>query len=45
MSPELRDVLQVALKAVIADGTYDQILAKWSVSAGALKTAAIDGGS
>ena len=42
---QLRDALQAGLKAVIADGTYDQILAKWNVSAGALKTAAINGGS
>jgi polar amino acid transport system substrate-binding protein len=42
---QLRDALQAALKAVIADGTYDQILQKWNVSAGALKTAAINSGS
>jgi len=41
----LRDALQAALKAVIADGTYDQILTKWNVTAGALKTAAINAGS
>jgi polar amino acid transport system substrate-binding protein len=42
---QLRDRLQRALRAIIADGTYDQVLAKWNVSAGALKTAAINGGS
>jgi polar amino acid transport system substrate-binding protein len=42
---QLRDALQAALKAVIADGTYDQILTKWNVTAGALKTATINGGS
>jgi len=42
---ELRDALQAALKAVIADGTYDQILAKWNVTAGALKTAPINAGT
>jgi polar amino acid transport system substrate-binding protein len=42
---QLRDALQSALQAIIADGTYDQILAKWGVSAGALKTATINGGS
>jgi len=42
---QLRDALQAALKAVIADGTYDQILSKWNVTAGALKTATINGGS
>jgi polar amino acid transport system substrate-binding protein len=41
----LRDLLQKALRAIIDDGTYDQILAKWNVSAGALKTAAINGGT
>jgi polar amino acid transport system substrate-binding protein len=44
-NPQLRDALQAALKAVIADGTYDQILQKWNVTAGALKTAAINSGS
>ena len=41
----LRDALQAALKAVIADGTYDKILATWNVAAGALTTAAINGAS
>jgi len=41
----LRDTLQAALKAAIDDGTYDRILAGWNVAAGALKTAAINGGS
>jgi polar amino acid transport system substrate-binding protein len=42
---QLRNALQAALKAVIADGTYDQILQKWNVTAGALKTASINAGS
>jgi polar amino acid transport system substrate-binding protein len=42
---QLRDAVQLALKAIIADGTYDQILSKWGVSAGALKTADINGGT
>lgn len=42
---DLRDALQAALKAIIADGTYDQILAKWNVTAGALKTAPINAGT
>ena len=42
---QLRDAVQLALKAIIADGTYDQILNKWAVSAGALKTADINGGT
>jgi polar amino acid transport system substrate-binding protein len=41
---QLRNAMQAALKAIIADGTYDQILQKWNVSKGALKTAAINGG-
>ncbi|MEY2478706.1 MAG: polar amino acid transport system substrate-binding protein [Actinomycetota bacterium] len=40
---KLRDALQAALKAIIADGTYDKILEKWGVSSGALKTATING--
>ncbi len=42
---QLRDAIQAALKAIIADGTYDAVLAKWQVSQGALKTAVINGGS
>ena len=42
---QLRDSMQAALKAIIADGTYDQVLTKWDVSAGALKTAGINGAS
>ncbi|HEX7277568.1 MAG TPA: ABC transporter substrate-binding protein [Acidimicrobiales bacterium] len=40
----LRDTLREALMAIIADGTYDTVLAKWDVTAGALKTATINGG-
>jgi polar amino acid transport system substrate-binding protein len=40
-----RDTFQAALKAIIADGTYDQILTKWNVPQGALKTALINGGT
>jgi len=40
----LRNALQAALKAVIADGTYDSILQKWNVTGGALKTAPLNGG-
>jgi polar amino acid transport system substrate-binding protein len=42
---QFRDALQAALKAIIADGTYDKILTTWNVSAGALKTAQINGGT
>ena len=41
---QLRDAIQDALMAVIADGTYDKILATWGNTSGALKTAAINGG-
>lgn len=40
----LTQAVQAALKSMIADGTYDKILTKWSLSQGALKTAAINGG-
>jgi polar amino acid transport system substrate-binding protein len=39
----LRTRLQTALKTLISNGTYDRILAKWSVSDGALKSAAFNG--
>lgn len=39
---QLRDAIQAALKAVIADGTYDAILAKYHVENIALKTAPIN---
>jgi polar amino acid transport system substrate-binding protein len=42
---QLRDALQAALKAVVNDGTYDQILNKWGVGQGALKTATLNAGS
>ena len=41
----LRNKLQEALRGIIADGTYDRILARWNISAGALNTAAVNGGS
>lgn len=40
----LRDAIQEALKAIIENGTYDEILERWDVAQGALKTAAINGG-
>jgi polar amino acid transport system substrate-binding protein len=42
---QLRDAVQAALKALVADGTYQQILQKWNVTQGSLTTAAINGGS
>jgi polar amino acid transport system substrate-binding protein len=41
---QLRDALQKAVQAIIDDGTYDKILAKWHVEDGALKTATVNGG-
>jgi polar amino acid transport system substrate-binding protein len=41
---ELQSVLQEALRAIIADGSYDRVLAKWNVTDGALKSAALTGG-
>jgi polar amino acid transport system substrate-binding protein len=42
---QMRNAVQAALKAIIADGTYYNILATWKVTAGALKTAQINGGT
>jgi len=42
---QLRDAVQAALKALVADGTYQKILQKWNVTQGSLTTAAINGGS
>lgn len=36
--PALRDAVMTALRAIMANGAYDRILAKWGASAGALKT-------
>jgi len=41
----LRDALQKALQALIDNGTYARVLAKWNVSQGAVKTATVNGGS
>jgi ABC-type amino acid transport substrate-binding protein len=40
----VRDAVQSALRAVIADGTYDRILAEWNLQRRALRTAAVNGG-
>jgi polar amino acid transport system substrate-binding protein len=42
---QLRDAYQAALKEIIANGTYDQILAKHDLSNGAMKDATINGGT
>jgi polar amino acid transport system substrate-binding protein len=40
---ELQAVLREALRAIIADGSYDRVLTKWNVADGALKTAKVTG--
>jgi len=40
---QLRDAFQAALKEVIANGAYDEILAKWDMSGGSFKDATING--
>jgi ABC-type amino acid transport substrate-binding protein len=40
---QLRDALQSALRAVMADGTYKRILAKWNLQSLALRTATVNG--
>jgi polar amino acid transport system substrate-binding protein len=42
---QLRNVLQEALRAIIQDGSYDRVLAKWDVVDGAVRTAAVAGAS
>ncbi|MER5780865.1 ABC transporter substrate-binding protein [Streptomyces mobaraensis] len=42
---QLRDALQAALAAIIKNGEYQKILDKWSVAAGAVKEAKVNGGS
>jgi len=42
---ELATAVQTALYALINDGTYDELLAKWKVKEGALRTGAINGGA
>jgi polar amino acid transport system substrate-binding protein len=41
----LRDRLQNALKALIADGTYDALLKKWGLAQGAMRSAPINAGT
>ncbi|MGW4945768.1 transporter substrate-binding domain-containing protein [Actinoplanes sp. NPDC004185] len=42
---ELATAVQTALYALINDGSYDELLAKWKVKEGALRTGAINGGA
>lgn len=41
----LRDRVQDALKALIADGTYDALLKKWGLEQGAMRSAPINAGT
>lgn len=42
---QLRDALKAAMDAIIADGSYAQVLQKWNASSGAITAAAVNGGS
>lgn len=44
-NPALRDRVQSALKAIIADGTYDALLKKWSLQQGAMRSAPVNAGT
>ena len=41
----LIDTVQSALQSLIADGTYDRLLAKWGLGQGALRSTPIDAGT
>ncbi|WP_327317782.1 ABC transporter substrate-binding protein [Streptomyces sp. NBC_01235] len=41
---QLRDVLKEAVDAIIKDGSYQKVLAKWGAESGAIKASAINGG-
>ncbi|GGN87847.1 hypothetical protein GCM10010112_70860 [Actinoplanes lobatus] len=41
----LRTAVQSALFALFRDGTYDELLKKWNITEGGLKTGAINGGA
>ncbi|MGX1133063.1 polar amino acid transport system substrate-binding protein [Streptomyces glaucescens] len=41
---QLRDALQAALDAIIANGEYEKILKEWGVEDGAVKEAVVNGG-
>jgi polar amino acid transport system substrate-binding protein len=44
-NPQLRDRVQTALKAVIANGTYDRLLDKWGLQQGAMRSAPVNAGT
>ncbi|MFF3490617.1 ABC transporter substrate-binding protein [Streptomyces sp. NPDC002795] len=41
---QLRDAIKAALDAIIKNGEYDKVIAKWGVEAGAVKSATLNGG-
>jgi len=41
----LRDAVKQALQEIVTDGTYGQILSKYDISQGALKTITVNAGS
>ncbi|MFJ9178298.1 ABC transporter substrate-binding protein [Streptomyces sp. NPDC102360] len=41
---QLRDAIKAALDAIIKNGEYDKVIAKWGVEAGAMKSATLNGG-
>lgn len=43
--PELRDAIQAAMQEIMDNGTYDEILERWSAESGALETATINAGT
>jgi polar amino acid transport system substrate-binding protein len=43
-NPGLRDAVRAAILALVADGTYDKILARWGLTKSALRTAPINAG-
>ncbi|GAA1901123.1 ABC transporter substrate-binding protein [Streptomyces sodiiphilus] len=43
-NPELRDALQAAVQAIIDDGTYAEVLAKWDAETGAIDEATVNAG-
>lgn len=42
--PALKAAVQQSLKSIVADGTYDKLLAKWGLSQSALRTIPINAG-
>jgi polar amino acid transport system substrate-binding protein len=42
---QVRDALQAALRATIADGSYDRLLKKWGLQQGAMRSAPVNAGT